>query len=228
MVIREHGAVLPPRAPQDGTHRRLLEMALARFAVSGYHGVSIREIAAASGVRASSVYSHLSSKEELLSELMMLGHEEWICSLRAAYADAGPDPVAQLDALVRAHARHHATYPLLAVVSANDLHALGSEPAKQVFALRNEGGAMFLSVLDRGAAEGRLIVDDPLTTMMAIVSVGASITLFFGGRPIEGSDRSHAAAEVAAWASALRPYRIDEAVDYVADLTSRMVLAHTN
>src|SRR5437588_3446421 len=94
--------LLPPRASADGTHRRLLEEALVRFGERGFHGVSVREIATATGIRASSVYAHLESKEQLLFELMLMGHEEHHDRLRQALLDAGADPVDQITKLMRA------------------------------------------------------------------------------------------------------------------------------
>ncbi|MHB8508090.1 MAG: helix-turn-helix domain-containing protein [Candidatus Dormibacteria bacterium] len=67
--------LLPARADADGTHRRLLEAALVLFGDRGFHGVSVREIAEATGIRPSSMYAHLASKEQLLLELMLIGHE---------------------------------------------------------------------------------------------------------------------------------------------------------
>ena len=68
----------------DGTRRRLWEAALTCFGERGYHGVSVREIAKMAGLQAGSVYSHVSSKEQLLADLMPLGHEEHRDMLRGA------------------------------------------------------------------------------------------------------------------------------------------------
>src|SRR5438552_2192791 len=95
--------LLPPRATADGTHRRLLEEALVLFGQRGFHGVSVREIADASGIRASSLYAHLESKEELLFQLVSIGHEEHHELLRRALLEASSDPVDQITRVVRAH-----------------------------------------------------------------------------------------------------------------------------
>src|SRR5579859_2782779 len=115
---------LPPRATADGTLRRMLLSALVLFAERGYHAVPVREIARGAGIRASSMYEHRASKEELLLDLMLIGHEEHRAWLRDALAGAGTEPRDQIVAVMRAHVCFHATYPLLARVCNRELGSL--------------------------------------------------------------------------------------------------------
>jgi len=162
--------LLPPRASADGTHRRLLEAALVRFGERGFHGVSVREIATATGIRASSVYAHLESKEQLLFELMLLGHEEHHELLRQALLDAGANPVDQITQLVRAHVRMHATYPLLARVSNREMAALAPASRERVLAVRHQSEQLFQDVIERGV---RLDVFDVGEPWLAVAAIGA-------------------------------------------------------
>ena len=115
--------LLPPRADSDGTLRRIYEEALILFAERGYHAVSMREIAQACGIKASSIYAHLPSKEQLLRDLVVMAHDEHRDQLREALLGAGSDPADQLRGLVGAHVRFHATYALLATVGNNEMRA---------------------------------------------------------------------------------------------------------
>ncbi len=54
----------------ESTRQVILHRALALFSVRGYDGVSMRDIAAAVGVKASSLYNHFKSKEDILLSLM--------------------------------------------------------------------------------------------------------------------------------------------------------------
>lgn len=167
--------VLPPRATSDGTHRRLLEEALARFGRSGYHGVSVREIAKAAGVQASSLYSHLESKEHLLFELMMIGHQEHQQLLLDALLDAGNEPEEQVRALVRAHVLLHATYPMLARICNREMESLGPENQQKVGAVRRQSVQLFVDVIDRGKRLGVFDVADPWLGAAAIGGMGIRI-----------------------------------------------------
>jgi len=168
-------ALLPNRETSDGTHRRLLEEALVRFGQRGYHGVSVREIAKAAGVQASSLYSHLESKEQLLFELMLLGHEEHHDLLRQVLLESGTDPAEQVEQLVTAHVVFHATYPLLARICNRELAALGAVNRDQVVAVRSQSEQLFIDVIDRGVRLEVFSVPDPWLATAAIAAMGLRV-----------------------------------------------------
>ena len=168
--------LLPPRATADGTLRRIQETALVLFAERGYHGVSMRELAAATGVTASSLYAHVASKEELLEQLIVLGHEEHRDAMRRAALDAdGGTPAAQLAAATRAHVRFHATYPLLALVANNELRSLGPESQPAALAVRGDAEGLLRDIIDRGIDNGDLDCPDPWLAMAAIGAMGIRV-----------------------------------------------------
>lgn len=55
---------------EKSTREIIMDEALALFAVKGYEAVSMRDIAAAVGIRASSIYYHFSGKQELFDALV--------------------------------------------------------------------------------------------------------------------------------------------------------------
>ena len=119
---------LPPRSAADGTRGRILLAGLGLFAEHGYHGTSIRDIAAEAAVQSASLYAHFRSKEAILAELVLAGHEEHHARLVTALLGSGADPRDRLAALVRAHVRAHTDYPMLAVVASSEMHALSPAP----------------------------------------------------------------------------------------------------
>ena len=196
------GRLLPPRARANGTLRKLQEAALMRFGERGYHGVSIRELAEAAGVTVSSVYSHVSAKEDLLAELMVMGHLEHNDWMRSALAEAAPDPRSQMRAVVHAHVSVHATYPLLTRVCNKELHALGEENAARVMEVRHDSEHVFLDILERGLAEGCFHCADPWLAVAAIGGMGI---------------------RVAEWFDPAGPYGVDEVADAYADFTLKLL-----
>ncbi len=169
LMVDNH--LLPSRSEADGTHRRLLEVALLTFGERGFHGVSVRELAAAAGIQPSSMYAHLASKEALLMELVMLGHEEHRDRLRAARDAAGADPLEQIRALVRTHVGFHAEYPLLARVANRELHALKPARLEKVLKVRGESEAMLQATVAEGTAAGVFSVPDD---WLAVAVIGGS------------------------------------------------------
>jgi AcrR family transcriptional regulator len=165
----EEPQLLPSRATVDGTRRRLWEAALTCFGERGYHGVSVREIAKMAGLQAGSVYSHVSSKEQLLADLMLLGHEEHRDMLRGALLDTDSDPIDQIRALIHAHVVMHATYPLLARVCNREMGSLSPANRERVGAVRQEAERLILQVVERGA---RLGVFDAPAPWLAVAAIG--------------------------------------------------------
>lgn len=173
------GALLPPRATANGTLRRLQEAALLGFSERGYHGLSTRDLASATGVTASSVYAHVAAKEDLLYQLVTMGHEEHNELLRKALIGSGPDPRNQMEALVRAHVVMHATYPLLTRVCNKELHALSPANAEHVMRIRLDSEQMFLDVVKRGIDNGAFRSPDPWLAVAAIAAMGLRVSEWF-------------------------------------------------
>ncbi len=60
---------------EKNTREIIMQEALALFAVKGYSAVSMRDIASAVGIRASSIYHHFSGKQELFDALIQKAND---------------------------------------------------------------------------------------------------------------------------------------------------------
>ncbi|MEX2393829.1 MAG: TetR/AcrR family transcriptional regulator [Actinomycetota bacterium] len=174
--------LLPPRADSNGTLRRIYEAALVLLAERGYHGTSVREIADACGIKASSIYAHLPSKERLLHDLALLGHEEHRDVMRDAVLGAGAEPAEQLKALVAAHVRFHATYPVLATVANNELHALSPASAAEIVEIREDDIRTIQEVIERGVRLGRFSCRDSFLATAVIGAMGIRLATWYPAR----------------------------------------------
>lgn len=173
---------LPPGMDDGGTRGRILREALALFAHRGFHGTSIRDIAEAVGVQTATLYGHFGSKEAILEELLVVGHEIYEAALAAAAEAAGPTPTDQLVAVVRANVLHHIRYAMVAVVSNGELHSLTPAAAVRVTALRQVGENLIVRIIEAGAADGSFAPLDPAVTMAALGSMGLRVANWYPGR----------------------------------------------
>lgn len=196
--ILDEEALLPARALADGTSRRILVSALLLFAEQGYHGVSVREIARGAGVRASSMYEYRASKQDLLRELMVIGHQEHLQGLETALASAGGDPVARMVALVRAHVAFHATYPLLGRTCNRDFDALDPPSLEAVVRVRRASEQLIHGAVIAGIEAGRFHVPDSWLASAAIGGMGIRVSEWFG--PAAGYDVEQVADAYAEYA----------------------------
>lgn len=162
--------LLPNRSQATGTRRRLYEAALVQFGERGFHAVSVRDLTRELGLQASSLYAHVASKQDLLADLIRLGHEEHRDQLRLALLEAGSEPAEQISALTRAHVRVHATYPLLTRVCNRELGSLREDQRGEVLAIRLDSERLFLDVIERGQRLGAFHAPD---AMLAVAAIGA-------------------------------------------------------
>lgn len=170
---------LLPGLKQSGASGRVLESALKLFAEHGYAGASVRDVAAAAGVKAATIYAHYPSKEHILAELCRVGHEEQYRCVRTAVLDSGGDPRDQIVAYVRAHVGFHTTYPMLAVVSNSELHALGEELGAATFVLRGQSEALMQDIVTRGMDSGQFHVSARWLAVAAIGGMGLRVAYWF-------------------------------------------------
>lgn len=150
-----------------GTDQRILEAATALFSERGYHGTSMREVAAAVGIKAGSLYNHFPGKEELLFQIARGVMVELLEGGRAAIAGR-EDAAGKLRALVRWHVVYHAEKRSRARVADEQLHALGPGRRAQVVEVRDEYTQLFKEILEQGRTESGWLVPDLSVITFAI------------------------------------------------------------
>jgi AcrR family transcriptional regulator len=100
--------------PTVPTAERLLALAAHQFRTKGYHATTTRELAAALGIEKSSLYYHVSSKEDLLYRICL----ESLTSIHSAVSDAmegTSDPLERVRVMITVH--------VSAMIENRDVHA---------------------------------------------------------------------------------------------------------
>src|SRR5580704_13712496 len=96
----------PLNADGQRTRQAILDAALIVFAEKGYFGTSLRDIAAAVGVRESALYNYFASKEALFEALIFADHETKMERLSAVIDDPATDVRAKLTRLAQLMLEH--------------------------------------------------------------------------------------------------------------------------
>ncbi len=182
-------AVLPPGLGKPSA-RKLLEAAVVAFAERGYHGVSVRDLTSSVGIQAASFYAHFPSKEALLAELMLGGHQLHQAHVRDAILGAGPDPVEQLRLAIRANVEFQATWPVLTIVCNSELHALAEDHSDRVLALRHDSAVLIVAVIERGNVTGAFECRDMWLALSAIGAMGVRVAWWFRPPGVTSDDDS--------------------------------------
>jgi len=141
------------------------------FADRGYHGTSMRDLGRELGLLGSSLYSHVSSKQDLLVEVVEEGARLFEGSARQALATTGPAS-ARLDALIAGHVDVVIDNIDVARTFLNEARMLDADHRSRVVEARDHYEGAFRSVIRDGMEDGSFGADvDPKTTSIFILSI---------------------------------------------------------
>jgi AcrR family transcriptional regulator len=147
------------RAAGDGgrpapTKQQIFRSALELFALQGYDATTARQLAARVGIEAGSLYNHISSKQDLLFQLIQKATYDLIATVSGQVDAAGDDPVERLAAGVRAHVIFYCVNSTQALVGERELRALTPENFAETRKQRDEYESLFIGILEEGMRRG--------------------------------------------------------------------------
>ncbi|MEQ8480416.1 MAG: TetR/AcrR family transcriptional regulator [Hoeflea sp.] len=160
------------------TAEKLRNAALELFAESGYAAVSMRAIAAATGVQAGAIYNHFPTKQDLLNELLQV-HMETLLSSWEEAETPGLAPPDALEQFVRFHIRYHLDRSREVFISYMELRSLENENFREIERLRRQYEKAPRAILERGAADGSFDIIDPQVSTMAIIAMLNGMTTWY-------------------------------------------------
>ena len=176
---------------------RVLDVALELFSEQGYHGTSVAEIAAVLGIKTASLYNHMTSKQELLGQIIETTMDAVWADYEAAVA--GTDDVTErLRAAAEVYARRHATHPREARIVNRDVSSLVEPTRTRVRELRRRHEQAIRGLIQEGAAAGVFSVREPLLASFGILELCVSIAHWFqADGPLSAEDVAREYAEFA-------------------------------
>jgi AcrR family transcriptional regulator len=148
------------------------------FAERGYPGTSMKDIAAALGLRAPSLYNHLESKQALLQEIM-LGTIETLIREQDAVLATTDDVTDQLRRIMEAHARFHTRYQREVRIGNSQIPHLAEPMRTRIRELRRRYARPWISLIERGVAEGRFETPSAQLSAYAMLQMGMGVSLWF-------------------------------------------------
>ncbi|GAA0591001.1 TetR/AcrR family transcriptional regulator [Kribbella sandramycini] len=163
--------VEPPAA------RRLVQGAIDAFAERGFQATTTRDIASRAGMSPAALYVHYPSKERLLFEISLYGHNAALEILRSA--DTGGAPADRLRSLVAAFTAWHARHHTIAHVVQYELNALSPEHLAEVATIRRAISAQIEQVLTDGVQDGSFAVPDLPGTTLAVLSLSIDVARWY-------------------------------------------------
>lgn len=162
----------PPRAldANGPRYQDLREIALTLFVEQGYRGTTMKNIAQALGIRAPSLYNHLSSKQGLLQDIMFDTMERAFAVHRAA-VDKVDDVTEQLRLAAEAHARLTIHYRREVLITHHEIPSLSEPDQTLIRGKQREYVRQFCSIIECGCSLGRFDVESPRVASYAVLEM---------------------------------------------------------
>lgn len=157
----------------------ILEAALDCFVEQGYHGTSIRVIAARAGLSVPGLYHHYASKQALLVAIMSHAMEElWERSL-AALDEGGDDVVRRLELLVECLVLFHAHRRDLAFIAVSEIRSLVGQAREDHIAARDRQQRLMDDVVEQGVADGLFTTPFAREASRAVVTMCTGVAQWY-------------------------------------------------
>ncbi|WP_119418752.1 TetR family transcriptional regulator [Desertibaculum subflavum] len=173
----------PRRAANDedavSAEAALLDAALGCFVAQGYHGTTMRDIAARARLAVSASYYYFPAKLDLLRRLMVRVTEDLEAALSAAEREAGDMPAVRLAAVVRAHVLFHTHRRAESFIGNSELRSLPPADRAEIVAMRDRIGAHFKRALEAGIRARVFAIPDPQAAVLAIVTMCTAVATWY-------------------------------------------------
>jgi AcrR family transcriptional regulator len=173
------GSARTSSASEADSSGQIKRAALRAFCEHGYHGASVREIAAGAGLSVPGLYHHFPAKEDLLFELISRTMDDLISDTEAALVTSDGDPRAQLRAVVRAHVLFHTDRREESFVGNTELRSLDSGRHSVIVEKRDHQQRLFDRVVVAGAEQGVFATQHPKEASRAIVTMCTAVASWY-------------------------------------------------
>jgi AcrR family transcriptional regulator len=160
------------------TSERILAAATELFYEKGYHGTTMREIAAAVEIKAGSLYNHFDGKQELLTRIS-ISTTQALYDGAVARLDGIESAEERLKAFVKWHVEFHARERHAARVTDEQLHALTARNRKLLLELRDAHEQLFGGILSEGAKSHGWKVEDPSVIAIALLTMCTQVDVWY-------------------------------------------------
>jgi len=158
---------------------QILDSASRLFSERGYHATSMRDLAGDLGMQGGSLYAHISSKEELLIEIVNQASRQFDEALFTLRAEAMPADQKLREAMYR-HIRVVADNMDSATVFFHEWKHLSPEAYARVTGWRDTIDAFYRELITQGVQEGtlRADLDIKMTAYLVLSAVNWAYTWY--------------------------------------------------
>jgi AcrR family transcriptional regulator len=153
------------------TSEKIYDAAVRLFGHQTYSATSMRDISDAVGILPGSLYTHISSKEQLLLAIVESGIDKYLEAIGPAASSAAPADE-RMRAAIKAHLDVLAANREQTLIAFHQWKNLGEANRRRVIKKRNTYEALFSKIVQDGLAAGVFEdLEDPRLAVLAIIGM---------------------------------------------------------
>ncbi|MDT0559052.1 TetR/AcrR family transcriptional regulator [Ichthyenterobacterium sp. W332] len=163
--------------PKSETRKEeIISTAAKLFKEKGYSAVTMRDLASAMGIKAASLYNHISSKQDILKKIIISIAEEFTAGMNSII-ESDSSNIEKLKQIVSLHVD----------ITANNTNGMASlnndwmhleEQLDYYLQLRNEYEANFLRLIQKGISTSEIKDNSPEIIMFSMLTTLRSLYLW--------------------------------------------------
>lgn len=155
-------------------------MALDLFYKHGFQATTLRDIASRVGIQVGSLYNHITSKGDLLFDIMETVMADLLEDQRQVARTV--DVVERMRMLVYHHVKFHGERAKEVFVGNSELRSLNRSQRTRIVGLRREYEAMFQNELEEGIRQGKFLPVDVQVTAFGILAMTTWVSSWYSPR----------------------------------------------
>jgi AcrR family transcriptional regulator len=159
----------------------IVAVASSLFKEKGYNAVSMRDIAQEMGIKAASLYNHISGKQEILSTLILFLAEEFTRGMNAVVTSEGT-PLDKIRSVIEMHIDITVNHSEALAALNNDWMHLEDEDLTNFVRMREEYEENFRKIIKKGIEVGDLKPRHPEVILFSIISTLRTLYLWYQKR----------------------------------------------
>lgn len=150
--------------------QEILQIAADVFFKKGFHATTLEDIAKIIGIRKSSLYYYVKTKDELLFRVVQQGLQSMTDQLQVICRNEGPS-AEKLRKAIENHITAYDTQYSALGVNLREERSIASQYREDYLAIRDTYEALFRGLISEGVATGEFRTCDPATITRAILGM---------------------------------------------------------
>lgn len=168
------------RASGESTAAGIRSVALELFYKHGFQATTLRDIASRVGIQVGSLYNHISSKGDLLFDIMETIMLDLLEDQRQVAQT--PDVVERMRLLVYHHVKFHGERAKEVFVGNSELRSLNRSQRARIVNLRRDYEEMFQKELEDGIRQAKFLPVDVQVTAYGILAMTTWVSAWYSPR----------------------------------------------